>query len=699
MSYQSGELLLDKYRIELLLGQGTCGEVYRIINAEIQTTRAIKIQNRNTAGIRNPDFEKTRQRFQLETQLGKSLNVPNPNPHILQVYDLVETKDELILEMQYAPGGNLADLIDDYYKKKCIPFPREKALRIAFEIALSLSSLHAVNIVHRNIKPENVLFDHRNQVILSDLGLAQIAGVSQKVPLINPQKRQEGTKIYLSPEQRKLVDVVLPASDIYSLGLLLYEMLTGRYYFSAGHRNRLRDSLPGVKLSLDDLVARMLSEIPGYRPRDGKAAAIEIYRELQMEEQAQQELAAKKQEELIAWENLKRAELSKIKQDETIELATKKGTGKTGEKIFHDLDELREEINHPVRLIEEPEVTLKTTPRQMDKPNRVDSKERHSAEIQEPERDIETSGDAPDFIDLPHKSTKIKFWPTGLILIFGLALIPLIWMIYSRQQINVINIKSTDIPTLVQTQNSMAAVPSSTIKPTEEFTSTPFSVIVLESVATPTLEATEVTPAQIMATESTPIFTEIPTSLPTIDSTPTKERPNNVPTLPPNIMANASFEDESGWVLKGGDAHISGNYSNNWASQGARSYLFSLFGDAVYEYCFTPGMRTTIKQNVELSGVNKIKFDLFVRPPISMVGFHGDKINIKTVVYLDGEQVYLSAENAQDEQMDQTISLDSKYSGKHEIKFGLMNTSKFCVKGRTEEESWLVYLDNIRFEN
>ena len=698
MSYQSGELLLDKYRIELLLGQGTCGEVYRVFNTEIQTTRAIKIQNRHSAGIRNPDFEKARQRFQLEMQLGKSLNVPNPNPHILQVYNLIESKDELILEMQYAPGGNLADRIDDYYKKKCIPFPREKALKIAFETALSLSSLHTVNIVHRNIKPENVLFDHRNQVILSDLGSAQIAGVSQKGSLINPQKRQEGTKIYLSPEQRKLVDVVLPASDIYSLGLLLYEMLTGKDFFSAGHRNRLRDSLPGVKLSLDDLVARMLSEIPGYRPRDGKAAAIEIYRELQMEEQAQQELAAKKQEELIAWENLKRAELSKIKQEDTVGFTDKKNTLRSEEIKTHNLDELRDEINHPVWLNESPEETSKTTPRQMDEPIHVDPMERITAEIQETEGVIETTRDEPDFIDPPHQSRKIKFWTVWLIFVFGLALVPLIWMIYNRQQGNVNSIEPTVIPTLVQTQNSITAVPSSAIKPTEEYTSTPFSVIVLESVSPPSIEETAITPALEVVTESASIPTENPTSLPTFNSTPTQERWNNIPTLLPNIMENASFEDESGWILKSGDAHISGNYSNNWASQGARSYLFSLFGDAVYEYCFTPGMRTTIKQNVELSGVNKIKFDLFVRPPINMVGFHGDKINIKTVAYLDGVQVYLSTEDAQDKLLDQTISLENKYSGKHEIKFGLMNTSKFCVKGRTEEESWLVYIDNIRLE-
>ncbi len=86
--------------------------------------------------------------------------------------------------------------------------------------------------------------------------------------------------------------------------------------------------------------------------------------------------------------------------------------------------------------------------------------------------------------------------------------------------------------------------------------------------------------------------------------------PTVIPTVLPEIMVNPGFEDSSGWINKMGDSHIIGQYSSDWASQGKMSFKISLFGDKSYEYCFTPGMRTTINQTVDLTNVNEMFFDL-----------------------------------------------------------------------------------------
>ncbi len=105
-------------------------------------------------------------------------------------------------------------------------------------------------------------------------------------------------------------------------------------------------------------------------------------------------------------------------------------------------------------------------------------------------------------------------------------------------------------------------------------------------------------------TQSTRPTLTLPLALP-----PTKSVPNSSITSQ-SALLNPSFEDTEGWVLKIGDDHILGKYSGNWASTGSQSYQISLFGNRVYEYCFTPGMRTSVNQTVDLSGVNEILFDI-----------------------------------------------------------------------------------------
>ncbi len=149
----------------------------------------------------------------------------------------------------------------------------EPALRMAAEVAEGLSALHAHDWVHRDLKPANILFDEHGQAHVADLGLAQVpGGPSQRSQFSEPQPHP-GTPGYMSPEQEFSGKLLKPPSDIYSLGLVLFEVLTGRNYSLLRPGTRaasLRQALPA---GVDDLLVRMLAENYRERPWDGAEAA------------------------------------------------------------------------------------------------------------------------------------------------------------------------------------------------------------------------------------------------------------------------------------------------------------------------------------------------------------------------------------------------------------------------------------------
>ena len=102
MSYSPGDTLLDKYRIEAMIGQGAFGDVYRVMHINLKVPRAVKVLRRDAPGMGSTLYNNAQQRFLLEGQLGARLNSPLPNPHLLQVYDFIIREDVLLLEMEYA---------------------------------------------------------------------------------------------------------------------------------------------------------------------------------------------------------------------------------------------------------------------------------------------------------------------------------------------------------------------------------------------------------------------------------------------------------------------------------------------------------------------------------------------------------------------------------------------------------------------
>ena len=265
--FQPGDIVLRDYQIEAFIGEGSFGEVYRAADLNLKETVALKILRRS-AGMADGYYERAQARFTLEARLGHRITHAN----VIRIYKFApdEASGLLVLAMEYAAGGSLMD------RMKSGPLAIEDALQIARQVAAGLGALHEQDVVHRDLKPSNILFDSTGTVKVADLGLAQPANALQVSGSSFGGSRElhpsPGTPAYMSPEQEAGKPHLPPASDIYSLGLILFEMLTGRSYKNQPPGKRARALRPDVPAALDELMAKMLAKDPDQRPWDGAAA-------------------------------------------------------------------------------------------------------------------------------------------------------------------------------------------------------------------------------------------------------------------------------------------------------------------------------------------------------------------------------------------------------------------------------------------
>lgn len=268
----AGALLGGRYRIAGLLGVGGMGMVYRAEDEQLGLTVAVKVLR--------PDIGqdgRRLERFKQELLLARQVSHPN----VVRIHDIGTDDDLVFLTMDFVAGRSLRELLADEQR-----LPPDRAAEIARQLALALEAAHRAGVVHRDLKPANVLVDESEaglRVAITDFGIARsLAGSGMTVP-----GTILGTLVYLSPEQAR-GDAVDGRSDLYALGLVLYEMLTGELPFSAateaeilaqrltGSPRHLRFAGVAVPPRLAALVQRLLARDPARRP----ASAAEVVQEL-----------------------------------------------------------------------------------------------------------------------------------------------------------------------------------------------------------------------------------------------------------------------------------------------------------------------------------------------------------------------------------------------------------------------------------
>lgn len=261
------ELLADRYELLDELGRGGMGVVYRARDRVLDRIVAVKVLPLDRA--QDPTFVA---RFEREALAAAALNHPN----IVAVFDLGTDGDTRFIVMEYISGRSLAQLVRDDG-----PVGVDEMVRIGVQIADALAAAHRAGIVHRDIKPANVMLDEHGRVKVLDFGIARVlAGVT-----LTQTAMVLGSTAYLAPEliTGERADA---ASDIYSLGCVLYELLAGRPPFTGElpaailHQHNtappraLRELNQSVPPGLDMLILRMLAKDPSTRPQDaGKLAS------------------------------------------------------------------------------------------------------------------------------------------------------------------------------------------------------------------------------------------------------------------------------------------------------------------------------------------------------------------------------------------------------------------------------------------
>jgi serine/threonine protein kinase len=230
-----------------LLGQGGMGAVYRARQVQLDRLVALKILPAEWG--RDPAFA---ERFAREARALARLS----HPHIVAVHDFGEAGEHFYLLMEFVDGANLRQLVQTG------PLEPALALRVVPQICDALQYAHEEGVVHRDIKPENILIDKKGRVKIADFGLAKLVGPSRASFTLTGTHQVMGTLDYMAPEQRQRPQEVDHRADIYSLGVVLYEMLTGELPLG---RFRPPSQVAAVDDRLDEVVFRALEREPERR--------------------------------------------------------------------------------------------------------------------------------------------------------------------------------------------------------------------------------------------------------------------------------------------------------------------------------------------------------------------------------------------------------------------------------------------------
>ncbi len=254
-------ILNNRYRLEERLGSGGMAMVYRARDLTLERTVAIKLLRKNLS--ENSEF---RSRFHQEAKAAANLSHPN----IVTVHDFGFYASQLFIVMEYVPGSDLKTLLQ---QKR--PFELAEAIDLIAQACAGLGYAHRAGLVHCDVKPQNMLVTPDRRLKVVDFGIARLLAT------ISPDERSEvvwGSPQYFSPEQAA-GSAPSPASDVYSLGVILYEMLAGRLPFVAATPQELarlhREALPPsprrfnplIPIPLEQIMLKVLAKEPSARYR------------------------------------------------------------------------------------------------------------------------------------------------------------------------------------------------------------------------------------------------------------------------------------------------------------------------------------------------------------------------------------------------------------------------------------------------
>ncbi len=255
-------VLNERYRMEKQLGSGGMAIVYQATDLMLERTIAIKVLKENFSS--SPAFQ---ERFKQEAKAAANLSHPN----IVTVHDFGLDQNRLFIVMEFVPGTDLKQLI----KESEGGLPIEKTSRLFIQACAGVGYAHRAGLIHCDIKPHNMLITPDNRLKVTDFGIARA------LASINPEERTNaiwGSPSYFSPEQAAGAPPS-PASDVYSLGIVLYEMVTGRLPFpptnpeQAALDHRLKDPPsprefnPQISEELEKIILKVLSKEPSARYR------------------------------------------------------------------------------------------------------------------------------------------------------------------------------------------------------------------------------------------------------------------------------------------------------------------------------------------------------------------------------------------------------------------------------------------------
>src|SRR5438874_2893196 len=242
-----GTTLSGRYRLEARIGSGGMSTVYRALDETLQRQVAIKLMNREVASD-SDQLERVRREARAVAQLS--------NPHMFGVIDAGEDEGRPYIVFEYVEGETLKERI-----RRGGRLPVPEAVAYAIEITRALGVAHARHIVHRDVKPQNVLIDEEGSCKVTDFGIARTLDEEG----LTADGRVLGTTDYVSPEQA-LRQAVTGQSDLYSLGVALYEMVTGEVPFKGESQvavamKHVREELPDVQRLRPEISAALAAVV------------------------------------------------------------------------------------------------------------------------------------------------------------------------------------------------------------------------------------------------------------------------------------------------------------------------------------------------------------------------------------------------------------------------------------------------------